>query len=296
MFGAKLDAGFAGTRASNPKVIRAVLKAYEDKRDTEGSYASNDEQAEIFYASAVEKMNKGFYDDAVKRLNRASYFAGVASRRGGQMQLWLGQALYAAGRRGDALKLLLALKAHPDRDVAKVSKELVFILKAPELQLDESSRVGFDMDNFDAEAKFERAPDGTIKIMKRPEFEKPPEYGSVRSRRPAVPSLPWMDSCPSDEVVGGFCFDFDAPRRSSGCSSSRAASLLWGMTWIPSRSAGSWRCASGRWRCAASRACSTAWRRHCTPRVCFTTCRADAEFRRAGRIRHTDGAGRRRVY
>ena len=30
------------------------------------------------------------------------------------------------------------------------------------------------MDNFDAEAKFERAPDGTIKIMKRPEFEKPP--------------------------------------------------------------------------------------------------------------------------
>ena len=99
------------------------------------------------------------------------------------MQLWLGQALYAAGRRGDALKLLLALKAHPDRDVAKVSKELVFILKAPELQLDESSRVGFDMDNFDAEAKFERAPDGTIKIMKRPEFEKPPEYGSVRPRR-----------------------------------------------------------------------------------------------------------------
>ena len=60
MFGAKLDAGFAGTRASNPKVIRAVRKAYEDKKDTEGSYASNDEQAEIFYASAVEKMNKGF--------------------------------------------------------------------------------------------------------------------------------------------------------------------------------------------------------------------------------------------
>ena len=43
MFGA-LDAGFAGTRASNPKVIRHT-KAYEDKRDTEGSYASNDEQA-----------------------------------------------------------------------------------------------------------------------------------------------------------------------------------------------------------------------------------------------------------
>ena len=58
-------------------------------------------------------MNKGFYDDAVKRLNRASYFAGVASRRGGQMQLWLGQALYAAGRRGDALKLLFGVESAP---------------------------------------------------------------------------------------------------------------------------------------------------------------------------------------
>ena len=181
------------------------------------------------------------------------------------MQLWLGQALYAAGRRGDALKLLLALKAHPDRDVAKVSKELVFILKAPELQLDESSRVGFDMDNFDAEAKFERAPDGTIKIMKRPEFEKPPEYGSVRSRRPAVFSLHSNDSWPSHDAVGGFFFDFDrdAPRRWSGCSSSRAASLLWGMTWIRSPSGACWLYASGRWRCVAS---------------------------------YTDGAGRRRVY
>ena len=134
------------------------------------------------------------------------------------MQLWLGQALYAAGRRGDALKLLLALKAHPDRDVAKVSKELVFILKAPELQLDESSRVGFDMDNFDAEAKFERAPDGTIKIMKRPEFEKPPEYGSVRSRRREVYRCLPCDSWPSHDAVGGFFSDVEAirtPRRSA---------------------------------------------------------------------------------
>ena len=51
-------------------------------------------------------MNKGFYDDAVKRLNRASYFAGVASRRGGQMQLWLGR-LCTLRAAGDALKLLV---------------------------------------------------------------------------------------------------------------------------------------------------------------------------------------------
>ena len=94
----------------------------------------------------------------------------------------------------------------------------MFILKAPELQLDESSRVGFDMDNFDAEAKFERAPDGTIRIMKRPDFEKPPEYGSVE----------WVLQQP------------------------RGRSLLLGpLTWILSPWVGCWRCASGRWRCAA---------------------------------------------
>ena len=218
------------------------------------------------------------------------------------MQLWLGQALYAAGRRGDALKLLLALKAHPDRDVAKVSKELVFILKAPELQLDESSRVGFDMDNFDAEAKFERAPDGTIKIMKRPEFEKPPEYGSVRSRRREVYRCLPCDSWPSHDAVGGFFSDFDAPRRSSGSCNNRGASLLWGMTWIRSPSVACWRCASGRWRCVASRACSSAWRRY--GRFYATAHRASVPQRVAptassgakGRIRYTDGAGRRRVY
>lgn len=202
MFGAKLDAGFAGVRATSSSKIRQVLAAYNNGTSTEG-LASSDEQAEIFYASAVEKMNRGYYDDAVKLLNRASYFAGVASRKGGEMQLWLGQALYAAGRPGDAKKLLLALKAHPDRDVAKVSKELVFILSAPTLQLNASSRVTFDMDNFDAEATFQKAPDGTIKIMKRAEYEKPPEYGSVewvlQQPRPPPPDKVEVDPV----AVGG---------------------------------------------------------------------------------------------
>ena len=95
-------------------------------------------------------MNRGRYDDSVRLLNRACYFAGVASRRGGQMQLWLAQALYAANRRGECLKLLQALKAHPDSDVRTVGKELLYILKAPQLKLDDESFVNIDMDAFDA--------------------------------------------------------------------------------------------------------------------------------------------------
>ena len=55
----------------------------------------------------------------------------------------------------------------------------------------------------DAEAKFERAPDGTIRIMKRPDFEKPPEYGSVEW----VLQQPRGEPLPTNEVdpvaVGG---------------------------------------------------------------------------------------------
>ena len=48
------------------------------------------------------------------------------------------------------------------------------------------------------------------------------------SRGAAVPSRHRRDSCPSDEVVGGFFFDFeairtDAPRRSSRGASTRAS-------------------------------------------------------------------------
>ena len=41
------------------------------------------------------------------------------------------------------------------------------------------------------------------------------EVPEVRSRRPAVPSRHRRDSCPSDEVVGGLFFDFEAVRTES---------------------------------------------------------------------------------
>ena len=37
-------------------------------------------------------------------------------------------------------------------------------------------------------------------------------------RGAAAPSLPWMDSCPSDEVVGGFFVEFEAVQTASGPS------------------------------------------------------------------------------
>ena len=198
MFGAKLDAGLAGTRAVSRKTIQEVLTKYAAGNSTEGM-ASAEDQSEIFYGAAVDAMNRGNYDKSVKLLNRACYFAGVTSRRGGQMQLWLAQALYAARRRGEALKLLTALKSHPDSDVRKVGKELAFILQAPELKLEDSSRVSIDMDNFNDDVSYERAPDGTIRLRNKVnKLEEQPEYGSVDwvLAQPPPPPAQEMDPAP----------------------------------------------------------------------------------------------------
>lgn len=115
------------------------------------------------------------------------------------MQLWLAQALYAARRRGECLKLLQGLKAHPDRDVRKVGKELMFILQAPELVLDESSRVTIDMDNFNDDISYERSPDGTIRKRNRVNpLEEQPEYGSVEwvLQQPVEPPISDLDPGP----------------------------------------------------------------------------------------------------
>ncbi|KAJ8599770.1 hypothetical protein CTAYLR_003421 [Chrysophaeum taylorii] len=175
MFGAKLDASMAGRRAVSRAEILAVL-ADED----EGRNVSIADRAEIFYAEAVDILNRGEYDRAVQYLNRACYFANPISRRGGQMQLWLAQALYAAGRRPQCVRLLSVLEKHSDRDVRTVAKELIFIVQAPLLALNASNYITIDMDKFNDDSVYKRAPDGTI--SKRPQVSKlpeEPEYGSV---------------------------------------------------------------------------------------------------------------------
>lgn len=177
MFGAKLDASMAGRRAVSRAEILAVLR---EEDNAESSSVSTEERAEIFYAEAVERMNRADYDRSVELLNRACYYASPTSRRGGQMQLWLAQALYAAGQRPQSVRLLAVLKKHPDRDVRVVAKELMFIVQAPALTLNSSSYISIDMDNFNDDSVYERAPDGTIhKRSLTSKLPEEPEYGSV---------------------------------------------------------------------------------------------------------------------
>ena len=58
---------------------------------------------------------------------------------------------------------------------------------------------------------------GVVKVAPEPEEEKEPSAISA-SRRVEAPSRHRRDSCPSDEVVGGFFFEFEAIRTEPRCS------------------------------------------------------------------------------
>lgn len=172
MFGAKLDASMAGAKAVSRAKIIAVL------RDEEDTGVSVTEKAEIFYAEAVEAMNRGKYERSVELLNRAVYFSGVTSRRGGQIQLWLAQALHAAGQTAKSVRLLASVEKHPDLDVRTVAAELRFIIQAPRLELNQSNFVYMDLNNFNDDS-YRRRKDGSIeRLPSVNKFREPPEWGT----------------------------------------------------------------------------------------------------------------------
>ena len=185
MFGAWLDSGLAGVKASDRKrIVAALEQSREGGPDSEVAGLSDDAKGELFYAEAVERMNKGDYVTSVAMLNRAVQYAGKPTRRGGQMQLWLAQALHASGREGErqkAYELLRALKTHPDRDVRRVAPEILYIYQAPKLKLSDDDYVKFpdmrDMEAFDSRNVWqggEYVPPGS-----RPRRDEGPEEGTL---------------------------------------------------------------------------------------------------------------------
>ena len=71
----------APTNASRSRGARAE-QSREGDADSEVAGLSDDAKGELFYAEAVERMNKGDYVTSVAMLNRAVKYAGAPTRRG----------------------------------------------------------------------------------------------------------------------------------------------------------------------------------------------------------------------
>ncbi|GJQ12102.1 hypothetical protein GpartN1_g3893.t1 [Galdieria partita] len=102
------------------------------------STLTRQQKAYSFFCYGVKEFDGGCYDAAVNWFQKAAAYGDPSSRTGGQYQLWTAQALHAAGKRDNAKSTLQKLKYHKDRDVRKASQQLLYILGAPQLKLDDS--------------------------------------------------------------------------------------------------------------------------------------------------------------
>ncbi|MEM9265035.1 MAG: tetratricopeptide repeat protein [Cyanobacteria bacterium P01_F01_bin.13] len=94
------------------------------------------QRAQAAYQLGQQAFERGRYADAVQAFEQ-----GLNEQRStaldGELKLWLVNALAAADRRQEAIELCGTLALHPDFDVRKQSKQLLYIIQAPKLQAKE---------------------------------------------------------------------------------------------------------------------------------------------------------------
>lgn len=90
--------------------------------------------AKTEYAYGQEAFERGNYRVAVGHFEKAASLAKAATPLGGEIQTWLVNAYNAVGRQADAIALCQSLARHPDLEVRKQAKNLLYILQAPQLK------------------------------------------------------------------------------------------------------------------------------------------------------------------
>jgi tetratricopeptide (TPR) repeat protein len=91
-------------------------------------------QARTAYAYGQDAFERGNYRESVEYFEKAVDLARAATPLGGEIQTWLVNAYNAVGRPTDAIALCEKLTIHPDTEVRKQAKNLLYILKAPQLK------------------------------------------------------------------------------------------------------------------------------------------------------------------
>lgn len=94
------------------------------------------QRAQAAYQLGQQAFERGRYADAVQAFEQALAEQPSISLDG-EIKLWLVNALAAVDRRQDAIALCGKLAKHPDLDVRKQSKQLLYIIQAPKLQAKE---------------------------------------------------------------------------------------------------------------------------------------------------------------
>lgn len=78
-------------------------------------------------------LDRGQYRLSVDYLETALTLVSLGSKAGGEAQLWLVMAYQAAGDLAEARRLCRKLTHHPQPELRKQSKQILYILEAPRL-------------------------------------------------------------------------------------------------------------------------------------------------------------------
>jgi len=97
--------------------------------------AEKHQQITLNYQAGKDAFERGRYRESIQYLARASALAASNSSLGGEIQIWLVTAYEAAGQSQEAIALCRQLNRHPDAETRKQSRQLLYILEAPKLNL-----------------------------------------------------------------------------------------------------------------------------------------------------------------
>ena len=93
----------------------------------------NQEKFQAEYRAGRNALERGQYRTSVQHLEAASKLASPGSRIGGEVQMWLVSAYQAAGQQNQAIALCQKLTVYPHSEIRKQSKQLLYIMEAPQL-------------------------------------------------------------------------------------------------------------------------------------------------------------------
>ena len=90
--------------------------------------------AKTEYAYGQAAFERGNYRQAVNHFEAGVKLAKAMTPLGGEIQIWLVNAYNAVGQGQEAIALCKTLTRHPDLEVRKQAKNLLYILEAPQLR------------------------------------------------------------------------------------------------------------------------------------------------------------------
>jgi tetratricopeptide (TPR) repeat protein len=132
------------------------------------------------YQSGQIAFERGEYRQAVSYLLAAVAQVQPNTQIGGEVQIWLVTAFEAAGQIQEAKALCQKLASHPDLDTRQASKQMLYIMQAPDLvRRDEWLTKIPDLAHLEAG-------DNNFAINTKPTLSSPPKPRSIDEKYPPI--------------------------------------------------------------------------------------------------------------